>query len=214
MRRPSSFETAAAAVALAALAGGRLGSAQELGGAGAGAAIAGCAEVGCPNPVKGSTANVCTLQNRTFGDVGVSSLDVADLSWVRGNNLSLTTTGGGGGGGGDRTLTSTFYLGTVPDYDPGRVRACAAFFHQTAAGIGGGGGGGGTCDEAGVGADCVDALRARARALQVEEDDDACAMLEDDFRQNLDAACLGVAGGDGWENVRVRRKYDLSPLIT
>lgn len=210
MRYPSlnTITLASAAASAAALAG--LSTAQELP-----SAIAGCGEVGCPNPDEDSIVNVCTLQNRTFSDVGTSDFGrgIADLTWVQGNNLNESS----GGDGTTATVTSSFYLGTPFEYDPGSVRACAAFFHRTEAQFDGGNATSidtsrGTCDQAGVSTDCITALVARARALEVEESDDACAMLQDDFRENLDRACVDVAGGDKWKDVTVRREYCSSSL--
>lgn len=202
------------AITLAALA--NLSAAQELP-----SSISGCGEVGCPNPDEDSTANVCTLQNRTFSDVGTSdfgySIVAANLTWVQGNSVAETNDDGTATA--TTTVTSSFYLGTPFEYDPGvYVRACAAFFHQADAQFDGGNATSidtsrGSCDQAGVSADCVAALVARARALEVRESDDACALLQDDFRENLDEACVGVAGGDKWKDVDVRCEYHYMDLF-
>lgn len=185
-----------------------LGAAQELT-----SAIGGCGEVQCPNAGKDSIENVCTLQNRTFSDVGASDFGhalVADnLTWVQGSNRSESE------GSDTATVTSSFYLGTPFEYDAGSVRACAAFFHQTEAKFGGDAAAAanistasGTCEQAGVSRDCIDALVARAQALEIDnQDEDACARLQDEFRKNLDKACVDVAGGgDKWKDVNVRRE--------
>ncbi|RYP71058.1 hypothetical protein DL769_004771 [Monosporascus sp. CRB-8-3] len=179
-------------VTLAALAG--LSSAQELS-----STIVGCADVRCPN-LEDSTDNVCTLVNRTFGDIGLARIptDMAELSWVRGNNITDDE--------GERRITSSFYLGAPFELDTGDTRACAAFFHQSTARFPGDhvDTAQGTCEQAGVDSACLDALVARARALRVENGEDACEKLQEDFLDNLDRECRGLAGTDRWESVRVR----------
>ncbi|RYP48264.1 hypothetical protein DL768_005817 [Monosporascus sp. mg162] len=186
--RYSFFET----VTLVALA--RLSSAQELS-----STIVGCADVHCPN-LEDSTDNVCTLVNRTFGDVGLARIptEIEELSWVRGNNITDDE--------GERIITSSFYLGTPFELDTGDTRACAAFFHQSTARFPGGhvDTAQGTCEQAGVDSACIDALVARARALPIEDGEDACERLQEDFLNNLDRECRGLAGTDRWESVRVR----------
>ncbi|RYP76958.1 hypothetical protein DL770_007132 [Monosporascus sp. CRB-9-2] len=179
-------------VTLAALAG--LSSAQELS-----STIVGCADVHCPNP-EDSTDNVCTLVDRTFGDIGLARVptDIEELSWVRGNNITDDE--------GERIITSSFYLGTPFELDTGDTRACAAFFHQSTARFPGDhvDTAQGTCEQAGVDSVCIDALVARARALRIEDGEDACERLQEDFLDNLDRECRGVAGTDRWESVTVR----------
>ena len=180
--------------------------------------IAGCAEVQCPNPIEDSTENVCTLQNRTFTDVGMrrfggGPIDATELAWVQGSGRSNSSSDGGEG----VRVSSAFYLGTPFEYDAGDVRACAAFFHRTSdivtAGAGAGNDDGDdgsraiSCEQMGFARPCADALASRARALEVGGGEDACAALEDDLRENLDRACAGIAGGDEWEDLRVRREY-------
>lgn len=177
--------------------------------------IAGCAQVLCPNPIEDSTENVCTLQDRTFSNVGMrrfggGGIGETELAWVQGSSNSSSQ---------DRDenvlVSSAFYLGTPFEYDAGDVRACAAFFHGTSGNPTAGpedrdmadnSAASSSCEHMGIPEPCVDALRSRARSLKVREDDDACAMLEDDLRGNLDEGCVGVAGGDRWQDLSVRRR--------
>lgn len=176
--------------------------------------IAGCAEVLCPNPIEDSTENVCTLQDQTFSDVGMrrfggGRIEDTELAWVQGSSRSNNSNGDGG-----VLVSSAFYLGTPFEYDAGDVRACAAFFHRTSGNTTAGPRDGdiaddsatSSCERMGVPRPCIDALTSRARLLKVREDDDACAVLEDSLRGNFDEDCVGVAGGDRWEGLRVRRR--------
>ncbi|RYP05411.1 hypothetical protein DL764_003836 [Monosporascus ibericus] len=179
-------------VTLAALAG--LSTAQELS-----STIVGCADVHCPNP-EDSTDNVCTLVDRTFGDIGLARIptDIEELSWVRGNNITDDE--------GERRITSSFYLGTPFELDTGDTRACAAFFHQSTARFpeDRADTAQGTCEQANIDSACIDALVARARTLRIDDGEDACERLQEDFLDNLDRECRGLAGTDRWESVRVR----------
>ncbi|RYP08680.1 hypothetical protein DL765_008703 [Monosporascus sp. GIB2] len=179
-------------ITLAALAG--LSSTQELSGT-----ILGCADVRCPN-LEDSADNVCTLVDRTFSDIGLVRIptDVEELSWVQGNNITDDE--------GERRITSSFYLGTPFELNTGDTRACAAFFHESTARFPGGDvdTAQGTCEQAGVDIACIDALVARARALRVEDGEDACEKLQEEFLAKLDQECRGLAGTDRWESVRVR----------
>ncbi|RYP40015.1 hypothetical protein DL767_001949 [Monosporascus sp. MG133] len=136
----------------------------------------------------------------TFGDIGLARIptDIEELSWVRGNSITDDE--------GERIITSSFYLGTPFELDTGDTRACAAFFHQSTARFPGDhvDTAQGTCEQASVDSACIDALVARARALRIEDGEDACERLQEDFLDNLDRECQGLAGTDRWESVRVR----------
>ncbi|RYP63338.1 hypothetical protein DL771_009323 [Monosporascus sp. 5C6A] len=136
----------------------------------------------------------------TFGDIGLARIDTAieELSWVRGNSITDDE--------GERRITSSFYLGTPFGLDRGDTRACAAFFHQSTARFPGDhvDTAQGSCAQASVDSACIDALVTRARDLRIEDGEDACEKLQEDFLGNLDRECRGLAGTDRWESVRVR----------
>ena len=178
----------------------------------AGATIASCADVKCPDLPNSVTVS-CTVVDKTFNGIGLalvggsdSSSPLSQLSWVEG--VAIIDNPGIG-----RAYDKSFYLAT-PRGASGAAGLvgngtvyCAIFFSRLRDGVRFGANDDistaqGTCQEA-LGADCVSALVARAKAVDVKglSPDSACAKLQQEFIANLDTACSRFARGTRWDGV-------------
>ncbi|KAH6640357.1 hypothetical protein F5144DRAFT_481692 [Chaetomium tenue] len=143
-----------------------------------GASILSCADVDCPI-TEGTTSATCTIADRTFNAVGLTSLDTGGndrlrgLSWVKAvgaqDHPENTT----------RVFDESFYLGTRDDFDFEDTGACAVFFTQVSGMVRFGEG-----DQGIAQGTCGDALG------------DAC--------DNLDSACSRFAMGAQWTGVEAK----------
>ncbi|KAJ9131159.1 hypothetical protein NKR23_g11842 [Pleurostoma richardsiae] len=167
--------------------------------------IVGCADLQCP-PNAAATSAECLLVNKTFAAIGLARIPTASssldgLSWVEGVAVEDD--------GNTRHFDKTFYLGAPASADLSGTGSCAVFFTQVSEDVTFGDGDSsitqGTCAQA-MSAECVSALTTRALNANVSglASEDACAALQVEFENNLDASCARYATGTQWTGVVTR----------
>jgi hypothetical protein len=173
-----------------------------------GADILSCADVGCPI-VEGTTSANCTVADRSFNAVGLTSLDTGGndrlrgLSWVKAVGARDETRNS------TRIFDQSFYLGTRDDFDFEETGACAIFFTEVAESVRFGDAdprnSQGTCGQA-LSDECVSALTDRAKKVDLTglRGQRACDKLQQDFADNLDSACSNAARGTSWSGVTAK----------
>ncbi|KAH7327217.1 hypothetical protein BKA65DRAFT_64303 [Rhexocercosporidium sp. MPI-PUGE-AT-0058] len=166
--------------------------------------IVGCAVIPCPDDSAGNAK--CTVIDKTFPNVGLARIPVTSqvltgLSWTEGVAVNETN--------GNRTFEKTFYFGTPPKANLTGTGACAIFFNQVSKKVSFASSNveeaQGTCQDA-MNAQCVTALVARAEKVDITGlgNVEACAKLENSFKETVDSACTVFADGDKWNAIIVK----------
>ncbi|KAI0440563.1 hypothetical protein F4803DRAFT_526882 [Xylaria telfairii] len=173
--------------------------------------IVGCVELDCPPSSADKVDDDCTVADNSFSYVGLTSLPTQNtdlkgkVTWTKGFNITDTPDN-------NRTFNSAFYLGTSPDLDLSNTGACAVLFHGIETSLsfdlvdGDRDTAQGTCSDAMGGKTCVAALVDRAKRVlgtfgnDTPSSEEACAKLQDDLYNNMDAACLYTSKGS-WTNL-------------
>ena len=173
-----------------------------------GADILSCADVDCPI-VEGTTSANCTVADRSFNAVGLTSLDTGGNDRLRGLSWVKAVGATDHPANSSRVFDQSFYLGTRDDFDFEDTGACAIFFTEVAESVSFGNAdprnSQGTCGQA-LSDACVSALTDRAKKVDLTglRGRRACEKLQQDFTDNLDSACSNVARGNAWSGISAK----------